>query len=421
MNPKLWFRPDSLFKLVDAATWSRGLALFRSQQSVLSLDIEPIDSHWLLLGEVQGSQRFPYELSIEMSFASTGEVRTWDSDCDCPVGSQCKHGVALMLEAAHKGLELLDGHALITPVNRPTPVQLETARQAAQSRADEIARAEAETQLLRWLQDMDRANGVATTEGAPARATNWHAGKTKAEQYLYLLSIAGSNSPKPQLQMDIVVSYLKLNGDWAKSRTVRYPPYPGEATYDRATPVDHEVLQLISTLPRPFNQHYAYSPGICGALHGRAGLIALELAAGTGRLFINNGRGGPAQAVQWGPPQPLRWEWREINNARATETGWALRAMLADTDATLCLNNPPLYLNAAQGRCGLAQADGIPAAQLEVLLRAPPLKSSALQKHQVKLLQRLGNARAFARSCAVWCCTAKTVTRSPIRLTSTIL
>ena len=68
-----------------------------------------------------------------------------------------------------------------------------------------------------------------------------------------------------------------------------------------------------------------------------------------------------------------------------------MRAKLPDASAKLCLNQPPLYLDTAQGRCGLAQADGVAPNQLEVLLKAPPLKPEALKKHQLALMQRLGN------------------------------
>ncbi len=366
------------------------MALFRDQRSVLSLDIERINSHWLLLGAVLGSRSQEYEVNIEMSLSPAGEVLTWDSDCDCSARSQCKHGVALMIEAAHKGREL-SGAA--SPALQPTQALIEAERKAAQARMDEMARVQAENQLLRWLQDMDRAHGVTTgvtTPGTrPGYWVNSHISKPQTEQYLYLLSVTGSGGAKPQLQIGAVVSYLKLNGDWAKPKALRYSPYQGDATYDHATPADHEVLQLIGAMS---STHYrGYSSTYAGIPQGRAGLIALEQASSTGRLFVNNGHGSPAQIVQWGPPQPLGWEWHEVSSTSATDAGWVLRARLTDGNATLCLNNPPLYLDAEHGRCGLVQAEGIPAAQLQVLLNAPTLRTSALQKHQLRLMQHLGN------------------------------
>ena len=96
LNNGLWFDPRSLEQLCDAGAWAGGLTLYRSQK-VLGLEIEALADAWLLLGEVQGSLRLPYEVSIEMALLPDGQVDVWDSDCSCPVGQQCKHGVALML------------------------------------------------------------------------------------------------------------------------------------------------------------------------------------------------------------------------------------------------------------------------------------------------------------------------------------
>ena len=78
--------------------------------------------------------------------------------------------------------------------------------------------------------------------------------------------------------------------------------------------------------------------------------------------------------------------------AQSSATGSTTSSTTSSTtgSTTLCLNNPPLYLDAEHGRCGPVRADGISHAQLEVLLRAPPLKASALQKHQLRLMQILG-------------------------------
>jgi uncharacterized Zn finger protein len=98
-----WFDGRSLARLTDPITWQRGMALYVSQH-VLSLDIVPSGAGWILLGEVLGSKRDTYEVSIELALTSQGQVAQWDSLCECPVGVQCKHGVALMLKAAQQGL-----------------------------------------------------------------------------------------------------------------------------------------------------------------------------------------------------------------------------------------------------------------------------------------------------------------------------
>src|SRR5665647_1909827 len=104
--------------------------------------------------------------------------------------------------------------------------------------------------------------------------------------------------------------------------------------------------------------------------------MALQQAASSGRLLLDSGKGLPGAPVQWGPPQDLRWEWHEVASPNDDEPAWALRARLGNARTQLCLNTPPLYLDTAGALCGLVQADGVPAAQLAVLLKAPPLKPS---------------------------------------------
>jgi superfamily II DNA or RNA helicase len=390
LNNGLWFDPRSLEQLSEAGAWSRGLSLYRSQK-VLSLEIEPLRDAWLLLGEVQGSLRQPYEVSIEMALMPDGQVDVWDSDCSCPAGLQCKHGVALMLKAAYHGLQLL-GQELApgtarTPATPPSPEKLEAARQAVLARAQEIAKLEAEAQLLQWFSDLDRASGLASASVHQAR------GQAKPEQYLYLLTVVGSHGPRPQLQLEAVVSYPKLTGGWAKPKAIRTPPHAGQPVYDLASEADRQVLQLMRAMPNgnSFYSAYSVTPRVVPA--GQVGVMALQQAAGTGRLFLDAG-GSPGAAIAWGPPQALGWHWAEVPGPHSSEAGWALRAKLAgnggSSGAQLCLNSPPLYLDATQGLCGPVHAAGVPEAQLDILLKAPPLKASALQKHQVDLMRRLG-------------------------------
>ncbi len=387
-----WFDGQSLTRLTDPVTWERGLALYMSQH-VLDLDIVPTGTAWVLLGQVQGSQRGVYEVSIELDLTPAGQVAQWDSLCECQVGLQCKHGVALMLKAAQQGLRLM-GPTAATP--RAVPLlsaeQIEADRQAALAREAQAARLQAENQLLNWLKDLGRASAVAphAGDGRPdaARAA---AAQERAEQYLYLLSVVNTSGGKPQLSLEAMVCNRKVNGEWAKPKPLRQAPYRGQAVFDRASETDHEVLHLIAAMPTSSRHYYNYATSISCRPLGRAGQLALERAASTGRLFVKDDQDRPGIAVSWGPPRLLQWEWREAHTVRPAESGWMLRGKVADNAiARVCQNEPPLYLDFEQGECGLLLAQGMPAARLAVLFNAPPLKAQAMQEHQLELLQGLG-------------------------------
>ncbi|MEI6762299.1 MAG: SNF2-related protein, partial [Betaproteobacteria bacterium] len=382
----LWFDPRSLQRQVDDPTWSRGLVLYRNQQ-VLSLDIEPGFGGWVLLGEVQGSQREPYELSVELKLTQGGQLVYWDSDCSCPVGHQCKHGVALTLKAAYQGLRLLDGETGVVPAAAPTPEQVEAARQAELARKAELARLEAEAQLLGWLQALDRAKTGKSYVGVADRP-----GAAKPAQYLYLLTVMNAHGPTPLLLFEAMTATPKLSGGWGKPKRITSPPYEGLAVMDAASATDHDIFRLLRAQPNGSNSYSTYSFSASVLPTSQAGQMLLQMAASTGRLFTNNGSGAPDAALQWGPPRALAWHWQETPGPQGGEPAWSLRARLAGADngARLCLNNPPLYLDGAQGVCGPVQADGLNDSALAVLLKSPPLKAAALKKHQAELMQRLG-------------------------------
>ncbi len=374
-----WFDLSSAQALCDSGAWQRGLALQRSGQ-VLALDICRLRGHWLLEGQVQGTQRQPYRVSGELALMPDGQIDCFDSDCSCPVGLQCKHGVALLAQAAlaagHQGPALVPGQRLQTP----------------QQRRMALADQEAEVRVLHWLEALEQARAQAA---APSPLPGER--PERLEQYLYLASVVtvtvtAPPQQAPHLQLEAVLSRPKANGDWAKPKRIRTPPGRGQPVYDRASDADRELLALLRVLsqaPSPYYSAYHATPS--ATLEGAAGLQALQQAARTGRLFAETGSGTVGAPLQWGDALTLDWQWQQ---ARATVAGregaWLLQARLPEASATLCHNQPPLYLDTARGLCGPVQAPGLSPVQLQLLLNAPPLPGAALQQHQAALLQRLG-------------------------------
>jgi superfamily II DNA or RNA helicase len=409
---RVWFNPNTLEELTSNATWTRGRLLY-SGQKVLDLKISPADGYWQLEGQVQGSERWPYTLTIELTLTETGEIDTWDADCSCPVGYNCKHGVALTMKAAYQGLRILGSEAAlqaVRPIDHtpPSAEALEAARLAKQARLDESLRLEAETHLLNWFYEMDRASG-----SSPPQAFSSN-NPSRQEQYLYLLKPVGPGTRPQQLFLEAMVSYRKASGEWTKPKAIRTPPHAGQPAYDFSSSTDREILQLLLAMPDPNRSYYsAYSGSPGAAPRGAVGLMALQQAASTGRLYAAMADGSPGVALRWGPPKALDWSWHEVRPANGGTPGWALRARLHQADASatqavrpgsgangehipakLYLNTPPLYLDSASGLCGEVHAPGISDEQLAVLLKSPVLQPSALKKHQLDLMQRLGDLPA---------------------------
>ena len=127
-----WFNPLSLEPLCPPRVYEQAVALYHGGHvekiSLSALEDEDGGHVWLLEGEVvDGAHDFD-EVSIEMELTHDGRVANWDSICTCKKQYQCKHGAALMLAAAHEGLELLAHRPARAAIVPPTPEQVEAAR-----------------------------------------------------------------------------------------------------------------------------------------------------------------------------------------------------------------------------------------------------------------------------------------------------
>jgi len=390
---RLWLDLDSLILSCAPALYARALDLYRTQR-VLTLDIKPLDDPdhlgWLLQGDVQGSQRQPYAVSVDLTRDDLGHVLTWDSQCTCPVAEQCKHAVALLIKSAYKGQQLL---GQMTPAAaRPAPsaeqLALQQQEQAQRQKAAQLL--QAENQLIRWLGELERTaphNHPATSEARrPYDVT------AREECFIYLLSISDPSGPKPLLSLEVVQSYRKLNGDWSKAKALRFTPERGQTSFDQASEADQDVLQLMRALPGGgARSYYSYNARTRTTLEGRLGVTLLEKAASTQRLFAGNAQSQPLQALQWGPAQRIHWHWQELPQGDESDSAWLPRARLESPSGKICLNNPPLYLDAEQGLCGLLDLQQLSAGQLSVLINTPALGTEALKKHRAALAQRLGS------------------------------
>ncbi|MCX7277150.1 MAG: DEAD/DEAH box helicase [Burkholderiales bacterium] len=365
----LWFNPRNLGNFVSSAVLERGLTLYRGQK-VLDMEVRAIDNgRWQLSGSVQGSERSPYTQNIRLHINVHGMLTHWDADCSCPVGVDCKHAVALSLKAAYR----TQTSNTPPPAKPPTEAELAAARQAATERS----RAAAQAKVGHWLAQFD-----ALERGPSAAHTElW-------ESFVYVLGPSPGAHLAGMLELQLHKSRPKKNGDWSKPKSIAALPTPGHPMWDDASPQDQELLLLLKgqsvASPSP-------SYGISAVVAGAAGLLALQLASATGRLFALADGGFLGKTLQWSPPRDMAWEWQASKDSKADEPFWNLRARLdgGQDTAQIYANHPPLYLDLAQGCCGLAQTQGIPAAQLPLLLNAPPVPQSALQPLQAPLLRRL--------------------------------
>jgi len=116
--------PD-ISQQVGTRTFDRGQA-YAAERRVRSLATRA--DGLMLLGTIEGSGSETYQTIIEARPHPKGRAHLWSGRCSCPVGSDCKHVVALMLTArdvAHgKAVESPEGVVEASDPELPPPPAL---------------------------------------------------------------------------------------------------------------------------------------------------------------------------------------------------------------------------------------------------------------------------------------------------------
>jgi len=363
--------PATLRPFVDSATWQRGQQLLQDD-CVEEVNVDWSSRGWGVYGSVQGSRREAYEVSVELELDPRGRVLDWIPECNCPVGFECKHAVALLLEAAS-----LSGPRV--PAAVPSLSAAEQAR-AAQARAEAQrlkAEQQAETELQRWLRDLHPQSDATPTAVA------------RPEYLVYLLALQSAGELGWKLRLDVKGSFRKVNGDWAKPRNLGNYFDTNRLEYrDQIEPADHEILQMLPALRSELDRyHYGMITSV--EPRGKLGAMLLQRAASTGRLYSQTPGGDLIAQLQWGEPLALTWQWQERLAEPSDQPVWTLLPQLPRETARLGASQPLFYMDSVQGLCGLVDCSPLTDMQALQLLRAPKLPTSVLRKHHLALLDRL--------------------------------
>ena len=304
---------EKIEAMAGEPTHGRGAAYYRDGRvRILTAD------HREAIAEVRGSGNNIYRTQLQ---DFDGELI---AHCSCPVGLNCKHGVA----TAYAWL------ALGPESGGPPPI------------AD----------LEGWLSALDASSG------SPARAL-----KPGNHHLLYeLITGADGALTARGAKLRILKSYLKQNGEWGKSGLYKAAAY--EYLYLPPAfirPADVEVLRLLP---------HRRSSGEF-ELEGDSGSLALQRALATGRLYLP----GQPEPLRAGPSRQLDWRWGQ------DDRGWHLQPALRGLEDWQFLDvDPPLYLDAEAQQLGRL-TETMPLPQLRLLLTMPPVPAEALGPVSLRL------------------------------------
>jgi superfamily II DNA or RNA helicase len=278
---------------VDEGAWRRGLAYFRDGM-VDSVEVfETPGGHRELFGDCSGSRGAFYEQ--EIAFVSTGNDVELVGHCSCPVGFNCKHVVAVVLEWQRRGYQFDDSP--IDPVDQWLETFIETDSKSPDDREEALLYQIRRHERFPSIVDVDfrvakpRANG----EG-------WTLGRNAATSTLY--------------------------NPWSSSHYL--------------TDADQEILGLI----RASAMAKVSDRGLTGAVGG----LALGRMVDTGRCFLESDR---VQAIRRGPDRMLHIAWQRQAEAFSLKLELEDGGELLDVDPPMYLDIDRFLVGAVQYPEGL--------------------------------------------------------------------
>lgn len=402
-----FLNPQSVQSMIPAATFERAKQAYLLQQVLDEYDLTSSGSRtWDIAGQVQGTARNPYWVTVTVELNPVGALSSFSSECTCPAGQNCQHGVALALKAAYQSakpavaptIAPAKSTPITTPVSKrsgdllqassplkamePPPVSPYIAASKAMTPGpaeDPQARlaseqAKAAERVTQWMRDL--------AQGSQGAKPETDAALSEPDKQVVFMLTPVRKAGTPYLQMHFGQATPLRRGGWGKVNTDRHLDRFNTAT------ADLEIVQLVRSL-NGADQVYSAEPGL---LAGETGQLALHLSAKAGRLFTQASERDVGMPLRVGPPRAPHWAWREVTLKKLGETAWQLHATMdgSATDEPSCFaNTPPLYLDKSLGQVGLLEIPGMSAAQIGTLLKAPPIPLSLLPQHETTLLHHL--------------------------------
>ena len=398
-----FLNPQSVQSMIPAATFERAKQSYLLQQVLDDYDLTSSGSRtWDIAGLVQGTARNPYWVTVTVELNPVGALSSFGSECTCPAGRNCQHGVALMLKAAYQSAKpaavSASAPAKATPITQrsgdllqpsaplkamepssaspfvtasksitPAPTEDPQARLA-------LEQAKAADRVSQWMGELAQLRqGTKSAQDADISEPD--------KQVVFMLSPV-SKADTPYLQMHFGQATPLRRGGWGKVNTDRHlDSFNTSAT-------DLEIVQLVRGL-NGADQIYSTEPSV---LSGETGQLALHLSAKAGRLFTQATERNVGMPLRIGPPRAPHWTWREVRLKKLGETAWQLQAYMDGTateEPSCFANTPPLYLDKSLGHVGLLEVAGMSATHIGMLLKAPPIPLSLLPQHETLLLSHM--------------------------------
>ena len=308
-----------------------------------------------IAAKVQGNERRPYVQDI--TFRRSAEGRTsFSSACSCPVGQNCKHVAAALLEGLARAQ---------TPFARHEAFGLSRAAAPVSSTRPTPPAQELPPDLVMWLNSLESAKAGDTEDYA----------KTQPQRIVYVLAPEANRQGVARLELKVMTTRLLKDGALSQNahnfepRTALNSSSP--AKYLR--PSDFRIFRKIM-MARGGNGYYSSNPPLMS--DDGYDLLQDILATGRARWLEVTGI-----ALSPGPPRAGKISW---DAAKGDE----LQLRLDVGDGILAMNaTPPVYVDPKTGLIGTIDL-GVSPKLARALVAAPPAPIAHAALLSEKIAQR---------------------------------
>lgn len=333
-------KQDDVDGFFSRSAWSKGSA-YQAQGRVSALDVS--DDLTQVRARVRGSERTPYSVDIFLRYKHD-ELTDIDGDCTCPVGFNCKHVAATLVEAMRKKGPATDA----TPATR-------------QGMLPGFVRPQAVPVLPPELNDwLEKIGGSIRGNDYPADVR---------QRLLYCVKPYAREGRMPHLAVSLLSVKLLKDGtlsDHVSRSTPGSDPDRAPAFYRDA---DQDIVVGLAREYRPYGQSEVYLVRSVGLL---------QQIVNTGRAYWLDHKRSP---LQCGEMREGRIEWRQASKA-------GVASHLIVEGATALDAEPPVYVDEASGKVGPV-GTGLPARLAHRMLSVPVIPRAQVAEVARQLGQKL--------------------------------
>jgi superfamily II DNA or RNA helicase len=305
-----------------------------------------------IAGKVRGSYDEVYRQVIEI-IHDYGEDVSIEGDCTCPVGYNCKHVAALLLQVFE------------TPKEQKSKMPQERWSEKMKIIAklqQVVEKRKAEAQTLPLPQELNSWLTWANRE--PQESSNPYSSNRRL---LYVLSLELDPTKRRKVKLEVFSSKIGSTGKSGRESLGFYDikPYNQTNNPPQYAQVESDIVRMMMASCKTL---YFHNTLHCHLDDNEMAQTLLRKLLATERCFWQE----PTIPLVFSTPRPATLEWR-VTSSGAQET---ILEAIPEAQITLPLS-PPWYIETLTGEMGILEPN-VPAERVSMFLQCPPVLPEAL-------------------------------------------